>query len=216
MNDVNPRQKYRKQKWDTTAKFTSCYWKISKKNFQFTHVSARMNLILLFEDTTSISISGPLSKERHIATHANPEISRAVLQLQWSKKIESWTIFPLAISRCISLFLTIPGSFLETKVTGKRINRREGYGLETPYKYCPSKHFLFSKTSSRRLEDVFCVTLFVFQDVLKTSLRRLQDVFAIHLPKTSSRRFEDVFKTFSRRVCKTSCNYVFKTSSRRL
>ena len=37
----------------------------------------------------------------------------------------------------------------------------------------------------RRLEDVFSVTLFVFQDVFKTS---------------------------SRRVCKTSCNYVFKTS----
>ena len=53
----------------------------------------------------------------------------------------------------------------------------------------PSKHFLFSKTSSRRLEDVFSVTLFVFQDVFKTS---------------------------SRRVCKTSCNYVFKASSRRL
>ena len=53
----------------------------------------------------------------------------------------------------------------------------------------PRKHFLFSKTSSRRLEDVFSVTLFVFQDVFKTS---------------------------SRRVCKTSCNYVFKTSSRRL
>ena len=29
---------------------------------------------------------------------------------------------PLAISKCISLFLTLPGLFLETKVTGKRIN----------------------------------------------------------------------------------------------
>ena len=79
-----------------------------------------------------------------------------------------------------------------------------------------SKHFLFSKTSSRRLQDVFSVTLFVFQDLLKTSSRHLQDVFAIRLPKTSSRRFQDAFKTSSktssRRVCKTSCNYVFKTS----
>ena len=41
---------------------------------------------------------------------------------------------PLAISKCISLFLTLPGSFLETKVTGKRINRG-GYGLEVPCKY---------------------------------------------------------------------------------
>ena len=68
----------------------------------------------------------------------------------------------------------------------------------------PSKHFLFSQTSSRRLEGVFSVTLFVFQDLLKTSWRRLQDVFAIRLPKTSSRRLQDVlqdvFKTFSRRL----------------
>ena len=42
---------------------------------------------------------------------------------------------PLAISKCISLFLNLPGSFLETKVTGKRINRGGGYGLEVPCKY---------------------------------------------------------------------------------
>ena len=42
---------------------------------------------------------------------------------------------PLAISKCISLFLTLPGSLLETKVTGKRTNRGGGYGLEVPCKY---------------------------------------------------------------------------------
>ena len=42
---------------------------------------------------------------------------------------------PLAISKCISLFLTLPGSFLETKVTGQRINRGGGYGLEVTCKY---------------------------------------------------------------------------------
>ena len=47
----------------------------------FTYVSSRMNLILLFEYTTSISMSGPLSKERRIAAHANPEM-RSVMQLQ--------------------------------------------------------------------------------------------------------------------------------------
>ena len=41
----------------------------------------------------------------------------------------------LAISKCISLFFTLPGSFFETKVTGKRINRGGGYGLEVPCKY---------------------------------------------------------------------------------
>ena len=42
---------------------------------------------------------------------------------------------PLAISKCISLFLTLPGSFLETKVTGKRINGGGGSGLEVTCKY---------------------------------------------------------------------------------
>ena len=42
---------------------------------------------------------------------------------------------PLAISKCISLFLTLHGSFLETKVTRKRIKRGGGYGLEVPCKY---------------------------------------------------------------------------------
>ena len=68
-----------------------------------------------------------------------------------------------------------------------------------------SKQFLFSKTSSRSLQDVFSVTLFVFQDLFKTYL---QYVFL--------KRLQGVFKTSSRRVCKTSCNYVFKTSTRRL
>ena len=105
--------------------------------------------------------------------------------------------------------------------------------------YLPSKHFLFSKTSSRRLEGVFNVTLFVFQDVFKTSLRRLPDVFAIRLPEMSPRRLprrlQDVFKTslrylprrlqdvFARRLAVMSSrrlgrqkNVTLKTSSRRL
>ena len=103
---------------------------MSKKKFQFTHASARMNLILLFEDTTCISISEPLPKERRIAAHANAEMSRTVMQLQWCTKIKSWVI-----SSCISLFLTLPGPFLETRATGKGINRGGGYGLEVPCKY---------------------------------------------------------------------------------
>ena len=80
-------------------------------------------------------------------------------------------------------------------------------------------NFLFYKTSSRLLQDVFPIRL------PKTSSRRLH--------KTPSRRFQNVFKppskTFSRRVSKTpssryfqdvfkktSCNYALKTSSRRL
>ena len=68
----------------------------------------------------------------------------------------------------------------------------------------------------RRLQDVFSVTLFVFQDVLKASWRRLQDIFAKRLPKTSSRRFQDVFKTSSKTclqdVLQLCLQDVFKTS----
>ena len=77
----------------------------------------------------------------------------------------------------------------------------------------PSKHSLFSKTSSRRLEDVFSVTLFVFQDTYLryVFLKRLPDVFAVRLAIMSSIRLQDVFKT----SWKTKKCYL-KTSSRRL
>ena len=57
-----------------------------------------------------------------------------------------------------------------------------------------SKHFLFSKTSWRRLENVFSVTIF---DLSKTSSRRLQNVFA--------RRLKDVFKTSSVSLHQDEC-----------
>ena len=83
-----------------------------------------------------------------------------------------------------------------------------------------SKHFLFSKTSWRRLH---CNNFLSS----KTSSRRLQDVFVIRLPKTFSKRLQDVYKTSSRclrrrlqdvlktslrHISKTSCKYVLKTS----
>ena len=80
-------------------------------------------------------------------------------------------------------------------------------------------YFVFSQQTFLVSQDVFSVTLFVFQDVLKKSWRRLQDVFAIRLPKTSSRPpqdvLQDVFKTFSRRL-QDVFQDVFKTCLRRL
>ena len=74
----------------------------------------------------------------------------------------------------------------------------------------PSKHFLFSKTSLRGLEDVFSGTTFCLP-------RRPQDLFAISLPKTSPRRLQDVFARRFQDVFKTCLQDVFfKTSSRRL
>ena len=42
---------------------------------------------------------------------------------------------PLVLSKCIFLLLTFLGSFVETKVTGKKINWGGGYGLKVPCKY---------------------------------------------------------------------------------
>ena len=64
----------------------------------------------------------------------------------------------------------------------------------------PSKYLFISKMfsrrlqdmSSKRLSDVFSVTILVFQDVLKTSC------------EMSSKRSQDVFKTYLRDVMKTS------------
>ena len=96
---------------------------MSKKKSQFTHVSARIDLILLFEDTTSTSISGGAYVERETYSSTreprNEQHCNTVAVMYEDRVVGH---IPLAISKCISLFLTLPGSFLETKVTGKRIN----------------------------------------------------------------------------------------------
>ena len=100
--------------------------------------------------------------------------------------------------------LSVPINSVHGQGIGKLVRFRITKLLRSWIGLLPSKHFLFSKMSSRCLEDVFSVTLFVFQDLLRTSSRRLQDVFAILLPKTSSRRLatriQDVFQTSSRRL----------------
>ena len=81
----------------------------------------------------------------------------------------------------------------------------------------PSKHFLFSKTSRRRLEDVFSVAIShlpqLLQDVVKMSSRHLRDIFVRQLPKISCHDVleykeyyaEDVFSTFSTRFYQDEC-----------
>ena len=59
--------------------------------------------------------------------------------------------------------------------------------------------FVSSKTSSRRLQDVFVRRLAVM------SSRRLQDVFARRLVIMSSRRLQDVFKTSSEHLHQDEC-----------
>ena len=92
----------------------------------------------------------------------------------------------------------------------------------------PSKHFLFSKTSwrrlqrntfrlPRRLKDVFKTYLqYIFlkrlQDVFKTFSRRLQDVFQ-DVFKTC---LQDVLQLYLQDVLEDKKNVTLKTSSRRL
>ena len=76
------------------------------------------------------------------------------------------------------------------------------FSLKYVRKDLPSKHFLFSKTSSRRLQDVF-------RDVFKTCLQNvlqlcLQDVFKTSW-KTKKCYTEDIFKTSSVRLHQDEC-----------
>ena len=90
-----------------------------------------------------------------------------------------------------------------------------GKFVETSLCRFPAKiSFLFSKTSSRCLEDVFSVTNFRLMFAIRLpimSSRRLEDVFKLSL--------QDVFKTFLRRLqdvfARRLLQDVFKKSSRK-
>ena len=51
-------------------------------------------------------------------------------------KVKVVVHIPMAVLKHVSTFLGLPGSYLEEEVSGKRLNRGGGYGLEVPYKYC--------------------------------------------------------------------------------
>ena len=138
MNDVNQRQKYQKQKWHGTTKLAICYWKISKKKFQFTRFSSYEFDSFIRGYHVYQHIWTPVEGETYSCTRepGNEQDCNAVAVMYEDRVVGH---IPLAISKCISLFLTLPGSFLETKVIGKRINQGGGYGLEVPCKYRP--HF---------------------------------------------------------------------------
>ena len=74
----------------------------------------------------------------------------------------------------------------------------------------PNKHFLFSKTSSRRLQRNNFLSS-------KTSSRRICNTSSKNVFKTSSRRFQDHFARRLQDIFKTSYktkNVTLKTSSR--
>ena len=78
---------------------------------------------------------------QHICTHVEGKTYSCTRKLGNERDCNAVTVMcedrlaehiPLVISKCISLFLTLPGSFLETKVTGKRINQGGVNELEIP------------------------------------------------------------------------------------
>ena len=105
MNDVNPRQKHRQEKWHRTTKFAICYWKMSKKKFQFTHVSAP------YESDSFIRgyhvyqhIWTPVEGETYSCTHesGNEQDCNAVAVIYQDRVVVGH--IPLAISKWISVF----------------------------------------------------------------------------------------------------------------
>ena len=75
----------------------------------------------------------PVEGETSSCTHesGNEPVCNAVAVMYEDRVVGH---IPLAISKCTSLFLTVLGSLLETKVTEKRIKRGGGYGLQVPCK----------------------------------------------------------------------------------
>lgn len=58
---------------------------------------------------------------------------------------------PLSYSRCVSQFLEISSSTVTCKVTGKRVTRGGGYGLEVPCQYSFKGNSLAVKWLSERI-----------------------------------------------------------------
>ena len=94
-----------------------------------------------------------------------------------------WTFICILFDLCVSHFVLCHISFMKVGCILSKVLKTSNPSVLRCF--C-SKHFLFSKTSWRRLEDIFKTCL---QDFFQT---RVQDLF-----KTSSNTF---------------CNYVLKTS----
>ena len=55
---------------------------------------------------------------------------------------------PQNILKVVPLYLSLPHSYLELEVTGKRVNREDGYGLKIP----PRFHFYWPEKTKQWLE----------------------------------------------------------------
>ena len=94
------------------------------------------------------------------------------------------------------------------------MNELNCFSLYLPYmpNLIAQQTFVFMKTSSRRLEDVFGLRL--HEDVFKTSWKRLHQDQHIRLGHTSSRRLENVFIKINIFVLVIRPQDIFNTSSR--
>ena len=66
---------------------------------------------------------------------------------------------PKNMSKIVFMFLSLPHYALEIFVTGERINRGNGYGLEIPakfYFYFPEKVINWLKNKINKMEEKLC------------------------------------------------------------
>ena len=73
----------------------------------------------------------------------------------YSEDVVVWHV-PKNISKIVFMFLSLPHCALDIFVTGKRINRGGGYGLEIPanfYFYDPEKAINWLKNKINKIEE---------------------------------------------------------------
>ena len=76
---------------------------------------------------------------------------------------------PLFLSKTLNKFLRLPGSYGSYKVTGTRINRGIGVGLEIPIEIT----FVGKETGTELLKKAFhCINIMIEEKVLKCKIER--------------------------------------------
>ena len=71
---------------------------------------------------------------------------------------------PLFLSKTLNKFFCLPGSYASCKVTGTRINREIGVGLEIPIEMT----FVGKETATKQLKKALhCINMMIEEKVLK-------------------------------------------------
>ena len=80
----------------------------------------------------------------------------AVIRLHCRGREEVVGHVPQNISKVVPLHLSLPHFYQELEVTGKRVDREGGYGLEIPARFCfygPEKATQWLETKPAKIEE---------------------------------------------------------------